>query len=48
MFVLLQHRIGYIISFSHLCNLPISYKKLSKTANFSRWIKRWTMEYLAN
>ena len=48
MFVLLQHRIGYIISLSHLCNRLISYKKLSKTANFSRWIKRWTMEYLAN
>ena len=48
MFVLLQHCIGYIISFSYLCNVLINYKKLSRTANLSRRIKRWTMKYLAN
>lgn len=44
----MAHKLAYQIEIVYLCNVLISYKKLSKTANFSRWIKRWTMEYLAN
>ncbi len=41
-------KFGYIAIFLYLCNVLISYKKLSKTANFSRWIKRWTLKILTN
>ena len=33
----------YVGEFPCLCKVLINYKKLSRTANSSRWIKRWTL-----
>jgi len=41
-------KFGHIVIFHYFCIVPISLSKLSRTANSSRWIKRWTMKYLAN
>lgn len=30
----------------YLCTVSISYQKRSRTANYVRWIKRWTLKIL--